>query len=276
MIRKYFWIIIMLFAIGLISFSLNHNESNKHTELLQSKKASEHKNNTRLLSFPGYPEVRKGNQFAIFHHNGFVLAYCEKYEEAAWVAYVLTASKVSTHLTGRGNKFKPDPIVTTGSAVPADYANSGYDKGHLAPAADMKWSVESENQCFYMSNMTPQAPSFNRGIWNKLEGAVRLWAQQNDSVFVVTGPAFQGINTFIGPNKVGVPKYFFKAVLDISPPSIKAIGFVMKNEGSEAPIQQYAVTIDSIEKLTGLDLYPDLPDSIENAVEATIYLSQWF
>ena len=109
----------------------------------------------------------------------------------------------------RGDDFRPDPAVPTGSATPQDYTRSGYDRGHLAPAADMSFSVKTMSESFYMSNMSPQAPQFNRGIWSKLEKQVRHFATKEKRIVVVTGPILPVEKTItIGANKVTVPQYF--------------------------------------------------------------------
>ncbi|GAH82191.1 unnamed protein product, partial [marine sediment metagenome] len=123
----------------------------------------------------------------IIRHTAYTLKYKEKYEQAEWVLYKLTAERVKGSYK-RTNDFRPDPMVKTGSATLSDYKGSGYDRGHLAPAGDMKWSTTAMSESFYMSNMSPQNPGFNRGIWKKLEGQVRTWATDNEEIYIVTGP----------------------------------------------------------------------------------------
>lgn len=171
--------------------------------------------------------------------------------------------------------FIPDPYVTTGSARDIDYKGSGYDRGHLAPAADMAWSITTMAESFYFSNMSPQAPQFNRGIWKKLEELVRTWAIENESIYIVTGPILDNHLKRIGPDQVAVPEYYYKVILDYSSPEIKAIGFVLPNEGSSENLQHFAVSIDSVERLTGIDFFPLLPDHIETILEAHICLPCW-
>jgi endonuclease G, mitochondrial len=210
----------------------------------------------------------------IIAHTGYSLLYDEDYEQADWVAYTLTKEE-TTKLYERTDKFIPDPAVSTGSANNSDYANSGYDRGHLAPAADMGWSATAMAESFFYSNMSPQLPAFNRGIWKKLEELVRTWAQEYDAIEIVTGPVLTyGLKT-IGPDHVAVPKYYYKVILDYEEPDIKGIGFILPNAGSTESLQHFAVTIDSVERFTGLDFYPALPDDQENAVEKTLCISCW-
>lgn len=210
----------------------------------------------------------------IVTHAAFTLSYNESHEQANWVAYELTKEETNKRFD-RTDKFMSDPNVKTGSASHADYKGSGYDRGHLAPASDMAWSATAMAESFYYSNMSPQAPSFNRGIWKKLEELVRTWAVEDEAVYVVTGPVLSSGLSAIGPNRVSVPLYFYKAILDYRDPEVKAIGFILPNNGSQQSLQQFAVTIDSVEKFTGLDFFPRLPDEQERTLERTLCLECW-
>jgi len=221
-------------------------------------------------------EIPKTNpRDSIIRHLGYSLLYNEKHEQASWVAYQLTKFE-TTKLFDRENDFRPDPLVKTLTAINSDYEGSGYDKGHLAPAADMGWSEESMSESFYFSNMSPQAPNFNRGIWKKLEELVRYWAIEIDSIYIVTGPVLEDSLLSIGKtNKVSVPKYYYKIILDYSLPKVNGIGFILPNQGSKAPLQEYAVSIDSVEKFTGIDFFYHLPDKKEVAIEKTLCIDCW-
>ena len=211
----------------------------------------------------------------IITHTGYTLSYNEEYELPSYVAYELTRAEVLGS-EERNDSFKADPAVRTGSAELSDYRRSGYDRGHMAPAADFKWSAEAMSDTFYLSNMAPQVPSFNRGIWAELEAVVRTFAYENESVYVVTGPVLtDGPYETIGKNEVAVPKRFYKVVLDYTDPDIKAIGFVLPNEGSDRSLQSYAMSVDDVEDITGIDFYPRLPDDIEEIIEATYDVSAW-
>ncbi|RNC84799.1 MAG: DNA/RNA non-specific endonuclease [Balneola sp.] len=214
-----------------------------------------------------------GNQ--IIHRTWYSLSYNEAYEQADWVAYELTATEVNG-TTPRKDSFKGDFKITTGTAGYGDYANSGYDRGHLIPAADLKMSEESMSSSFYYSNISPQHRSFNRGIWRSLESIVRNWALTEERVYVITGPVLsKGIIESIGENEIGVPKYFYKVVYDPTDER-KAIGFILENsDGNDLPITNYAVTVDSVESFTGLDFYHNLEDSLEEPFESTIDISLW-
>lgn len=210
----------------------------------------------------------------VVKHIGYTLSYNEKHEQANWVAYELTEAE--THkVVNRTNDFHPDNAVKTSSATNIDYIGSGFDRGHLAPAADMSWSKRSMEDSFFYSNMSPQVPGFNRGIWKKLEEQVRQWAIQNKDIYVVTGPVLENNLPSIGPNKVSVPRFYFKVILDYTEPELKGIGFIMPNASSTLPLQSYAVSIDSVEHVTGINFFPALPDKQEQALEKTVCMNYW-
>jgi endonuclease G len=210
----------------------------------------------------------------IIKHSGFTLSYNENYEQASWVAYELTADELIKRVK-RSDNFKKDSKVSTGSALPSDYAKSGYDRGHLAPAADLSWSEVTMKESFFMSNMSPQKPGFNRGVWKKLEGYVRQWASDNGSIYVVTGGVLKDIDKYIGTSNVGIPKYYYKVILDYTGPEKKGIGFILPNQSSSKKLQLSAVSIDEVEALTGIDFFHALPDNEENLLESQFDLNQW-
>lgn len=212
----------------------------------------------------------------IIRHTGYTLSYNEDAECASWVAYELTRSEVLSQAAERDDDFREDDAVLTGSASLEDYRKSGYDRGHLAPAADFKWSEEAMSDTFYMSNMTAQNPSFNRGIWADLEAVVRTNAYYSGSLYVVTGPVLtDGPYERIGENGVAVPKRFYKVLLSYCEDEVKAIAFILENENSDRRLESFATSVDEAEEITGLDFYPALPDEIENAVESSYDTSLW-
>ena len=208
---------------------------------------------------------------------GYALGYSEKYEQPLWVAYKLTATEVRSKAARRSEDFRSDPAIPSGSAAPEDYKNSGYDRGHLAPAADMSFSVQAMSESFYMSNMSPQTAGFNRGIWKDLESKVRDYALYNREIYVVTGPIFTNKEPVltIGRNKAGVPEKYYKVLLDCSGSKPKAIGFILDNRGSNLPLSAFAVTVDEVEEMTGLDFFSNLDDKSEDALESRCDFQEW-
>jgi endonuclease G len=217
--------------------------------------------------------LMKGN-IPIIKHLGYAFQYSEKHEQAFWVGYELT-KKETEKAFERTDEFIPDPAVSTGTATVADYAKSGYDRGHLAPAADMGWSQQAMAESFYFSNMSPQEPGFNRGIWKNLEEQVRTWAKAYDSIYVVTGPVLKDGLVQLGPNGVSIPKYYYKVILDNTGDDAKAIGFLMPNQASKEPLEKFAVSVDQVEQETGIDFFNKLPDSRENAFEKEVCIPCW-
>ena len=170
--------------------------------------------------------VSSGDDRELRFFPGYALCYRESYEQAEWVAYTLTPEKLIKN-TKRTGEFREDPEISTGSALPEDYRFSGYDRGHLAPAADFAYSLETMTDSFFMSNMSPQTPAFNRGGWAKLESFVRTLAAKAETLYIVTGPVLEkdaGEYGSIGENCVSVPEYFYKALLLVVPAEDAASG----------------------------------------------------
>lgn len=234
-----------------------------------------------FLSFSQFKSLEESLPFYtsndnIVKHFAYILSYNDKLKQSKWVTYFLTKEMVSGTIS-RTNSFRQDPLIPLLiSATLPDYRGSGYDRGHLAPAGDMKWSATAMSESFFLSNMSPQAPGFNRGIWKNLEEQVRTWTIENEELYIVTGPVLSEKLSTIGVNRVAVPQYFYKVILDYKLPEYKGIGFIMPNQSSRASIQHYAVTIDSVESFTGIDFFPALLDSLENQIESTLELKKWF
>ncbi|MGB4776010.1 MAG: DNA/RNA non-specific endonuclease [Daejeonella sp.] len=225
--------------------------------------------NLTQLEIPG---TKAGEMIII--HKAYTLSYNEKYKQANWVAYELT-SEETRPVAKRSGKFYPDPQVKTNAVNDRDYSKSGYDRGHLAPAADMGWSAATMIESFYYTNMSPQNPSFNKGIWKRLEELVRTWAIEKKSVYIATGPVLEANLSAIGPHKVAVPRYFYKVILNDHEPHQEGIGFIIPNIRSTEPLQHFVVSIDSVEKFTGIDFFPRLPEEKENRIESNLSITSW-
>ena len=219
------------------------------------------------------PKLKKSEE--IVCHKSYCLVYSEEHEQAKWVAYILKLGMINGDVK-RSNKFKEDPKIKTKSANDSDYKGSGYDRGHLAPAADMSFSEQSMQESFYYSNMSPQEPSFNRGMWKKLESEVRSYVEYLDKIYVVTGPILVDGLIEIGANGVDVPKEYYKAALFYSDTCVEAIAFVMPNKklNSES-VYNYAISIDDLEKKTGMNFFYNLPFLLERRVEKKLNIEFW-
>lgn len=220
-------------------------------------------------------KVPEGTPEEIVRYKGFTVSFNPKTHEPNWVGWELLASEVAgTH--PRNQNFTPDNDVE-GCAMPQDYRYSGFDRGHMAPAGDMKWDAEAMNESFLMTNICPQAGDLNRGAWNKLEEKCRQRARRDSAVVVVCGPIFDksGASMLIGATGVAVPQGFFKVVLSpyTNPP--RAIGFIMPNGPVPGGMQKCAVSVDSVESVTGIDFFSALPDNVEKEVESQCDFHRW-
>jgi endonuclease G, mitochondrial len=210
----------------------------------------------------------------IVRHKAFILSYQEEYEIASWVLHRLV-KEAAYGREGRSNEFLPDPLVESGSSVTQDYSRSGYDRGHLCPAGDFRHDRELEDETFYMSNMSPQVPDFNRGIWSDLENKVRSWVKKRGELIIVTGPILKkGLPTIGRMNQIAVPEKFYKIVYD--PKNEEAIAFLFPNEGSVELVKSFTVSIDELEALTGIDFFAKLPDSLEQKIETKNNVEDWY
>ena len=221
------------------------------------------------------PTIKDNRSDRVITHKGYTVSYNYDWKIPNWVAYELTDWEVEGEVP-RSDKFKPDPMVPQyATAVTDDYKYSGYDRGHMAPAADMKWDEQVMKESFYLSNICPQNPNLNGGVWKDLEEQVRDLAYQKGSIFVVCGPIVNDASTTIGLNKVVVPQAFFKVLLQENNGEIHTIGFVYENKSGSKPMSTYAMTVDEVEKMTNIDFFPSLPDNIEKSVESDVDFSKW-
>lgn len=221
-------------------------------------------------------EAGKKRKEQIIRHEGYTVSYNSDYRIANWVAYELTSKEAKSKKATRSNKFVPDPLVKGATALNEDYTHTGYDRGHLAPAGDMKWSMKAMRESFYLSNICPQDPDLNRGIWKELEEQIRLWASENGSLLVVTGPIITDDLRRLGKNRVGIPKRFFKVVCTQTAGRPEGVGFLFDNRDyGDTSLRSMMIPIDSVESVTGIDFFPSLPDSIERPMEASVNKSCW-
>jgi len=254
----------ILITSGFFLISAQRNTTKQHN--LQS-------NNLSTQSSWAMPTILPTE--TVTQHSAYSLVYNHKHMQAKWVAYNLTYGNTIGGAE-RSSKFSIDPSISPRTAITSDYTKTGYDRGHLAPAGDMKFSAQAMAESFYMSNVSPQLPGFNRGIWKKLEEQFRSWAPSSHPVFVVTGPVLiDPINSHIGQTcSISVPWRFYKIMLDTASP-MRAIAFVMPNNSSTQPLSSFAMSIDEAEQITGIDFFPKLNDIQEAKIEKTLLLQQW-
>ena len=225
------------------------------------------------MEFPRLLEDRPGQ---LIRHLAYTVHYNPKWRVPNWVAYCLTAEETQGG-EERASHFYPDPMVEGDPVVTKDYSNSGYDRGHMAPAADFKWSEEAMRESFYMTNMCPQNHNLNAGDWKELEELVRQLAVQYGRIYVACGPVVAARPKTIGTErKIAVPQAFFKALLrQRNDGSWTAVGFLFANKAGNKPLSAYATTIDELQTTTGIDFFPALPDEAEQQAEVSCTLSDW-
>lgn len=217
----------------------------------------------------------KGTPEQILKRTGYVASYNKTTLLPNWVAWHLTAERTEGSAKRSGVDFAEDTEVPEPRATDWDYYNSGYDRGHMCPAADNKWSKKAMEESFLFTNMCPQNGNLNRGDWNEMEMACRKWAKKYGDLYIVCGPIlYKGKHKTIGKNKVFVPEAFFKVVLRTGDDP-QAIGFIYKNTSGNRPKDSYVNTVDEVERITGIDFFPSLPDDVEKKVEAECDLGLW-
>lgn len=213
---------------------------------------------------------------ALIEYSAYITSYNPQTLTATWVAYELSANHTDGPYSRKGFRFVQDPDCPWPQAEDADYKGSGYSRGHLVPAGDMKWDSVAMRECFYFTNCIPQDTKFNNGKWNQLEERTRRLAKEYGTVYVVCGPVYEQRDTIrIGANGVAVPHKCFKALMVPKEDSYSAIGFIMKNGGEEREVMDCACTVDSLEMVVGIDLFCNLPDKLEKNVESTVVWEDW-
>lgn len=243
---------------------------NTRPAVTKHKTSSHHESYSDLMAVKTNPDLKEITK----SYKGMDLSFNPQYHIPNWVSWELTGAETRGEIT-RTNKFFADPEVE-GSAETWDYSYSGYDRGHMAPAGDMRWNKEAMEQTFYMTNIVPQAKALNAGTWKNLEEKCRQWAAIDSAVYIVCGPVIDGNPIeYIGDSRVYVPRKFFKVIISPYANPARGIGFIMPNEKVEGGMQACAVSIDSVETLTGHDFFSSLPDEIEDEIESQCDFHYW-
>lgn len=205
-------------------------------------------------------------------YTGFTVNFNKDRHVPNYVAWELTAEKAAGTLP-RGNKFASDPRVR-GCSQLEDYRGSGFDRGHMAPAGDMKWSRRAMDDCFSLANMCPQTKRLNSGKWNDLEQKTRNWARTDSQLIIIAGPVLTDrITRTIGPGKVAVPARFFKVIY--APRLRQMVAFVFSNTDLPESVRDAARSVDEVEAITGLDFFAALPDDVEKELESQNNYARW-
>lgn len=202
----------------------------------------------------------------LISHNYYSFCYDEAHEQASWTEHEINPSFINGN-QARTNDFRADPSVTTASADEDDYRGSGYDRGHLVPAGDMKFNTLSMSESFFMSNMSPQLPGFNRGVWRRVENQVRRWVT-NQSLLIITGPILEKALPHI--NGISIPRQYFKIVYDKK--NDVMLGFLLFNEKSNLDLKEFITSVDEIERRSGIDFFSNMPMADQARLEQ---MNQW-
>jgi endonuclease G, mitochondrial len=234
-----------------------------------------------LAAAPGYSQLPLEFYFPsgaakgkIIRHTGYTLSFSDQHRQAAWVLYQLTAERAAGKVPVP-EFYKTDPEMAGGAALPGDYAGTGYDRGLLVPAGNLQWSKSAAGEAYLMSNVSPMKAAFRHGLWTELETQVRTWAVANGEVYVIAGPVLKGSLLTIGKSAIAAPTSFYAVVLDNREPDVKGIGFILPNGPSKKPLLSYAVSIDVVEKATGLNFFPNLPAKVQTPLEAIADTAKW-
>lgn len=267
MSRKYLYpLLLIIVTIGLYYAEKYVDRQNEHYPDASRSKSSYKKFDEGFL-----PTSTTG---MVINHQYYTLSYAEKHEQAEWVAYELQAAHIKDSEFERPY-FVKDRKVSTGSAHWRNYKNSGYDRGHLVPAADREFDYNAYHETFLTSNISPQQHDFNGGIWNSLEQRTRYWAKKKDGLFVITGGVLKDNLPVIGDEDVSVPEEFYKILLDHQNGAYRALAFLLPNGPTHGPLYDYIVSIDTIEEKTGIDFFPQLPQTQQQELESNIDRDGW-
>lgn len=260
---KAYFAIAAFMIVGLGVYALNRCESASNQRPTITQNAGE------ILTVVAPDSVND----QIYIYRGMNIAFNSNLHIPNWVAWDLTADEVAG-TEPRTNKFFTDPTVE-GCAQLADYKGSGYDRGHMAPAGDMKWDAEAMKETFFLTNIAPQAPELNQKAWMNVEEKCRARVSLDSVLYIVCGPVPGEIREYIGDTRVAVPERFFKVICApyANPPY--AIGFIMENGRVAGGMQKAAVTVDRVEEITGYDFFSALDDDLENRIESNVNFDRW-
>lgn len=265
--KKYLTVLVAVGVIIAICAALDKNTA-------MSEEKGKGKEKRAFSSALDYARVPAGTPEQIVEYEGFRVSFNKENKTPNWVAWELLGTEVDG-TESRSNKFWRDENVE-GCPDTKDYTNSGYDRGHLCPAADQKWSAKAMTDCFVMANMAPQNHSLNSGAWNTLENKERIWAKRDSAIIIIAGPIYEkGDNERIGNAGVRVPGAFYKVMIAPYLDEPRGIGFIYPNQSSPGNMRNYSMSIDEVEKITGIDFFYNLPDDLEDKIESVASFKEW-
>ena len=257
---------------GTPSTSTTHHSTPNNPSTPNTQHSTPSNPSPSTLELPG---PMSGVSEQILYRTGYVTSYNKDHRIPNWTAWHLTADHTTGPYKRKGVSYREDEDVPAPRATTFDYQQSGYDRGHMCPSGDNKWDPQAQQDCFLLTNMCPQNHNLNGGDWNELEMKCRKWAERYGDLYIICGPIlYRQKHKTIGRARIVVPEAFFKVVLRMSPEPA-AIGFIYKNEDGNRPMGDYTNTIRQVERITGIDFFPQLPDDIEEVVENQASLDDW-
>lgn len=264
-------ILLIVAGVVLMFAGREHDGSNGDIPVGQQSESSVTPLASKDLDFARVPE---GMPEQIVEYEGFRVSFNKSNRTPNWVGWELLGSETEGTVK-RSDKFWQDTDVE-GCPSHADYKGSGYDRGHLCPAADQKWSIKAMDDCFSMANMAPQDHALNAGAWATLEDKERAWAKRDSAIVIIAGPIYENNDTKrIGACGVRVPGAFYKVIIAPYLKEPRGIGFVYPNMSSPGNMANYAMPIDEVEKITGIDFFCNLPDDLEWKIESQTSFKEW-
>ena len=269
--KKGFFYLILCF--GILASCAHKSNSRNYAHLATNNYNRDSDTKQLDLQYLLVQGIDNTNQI-LLERMGYCLSYNPNLLIPNWVAWHLTAEHVNGDCP-RDNTYYEDEDVSIPRATNADYKGSGWSKGHMCPAGDNKWDEKAMKESNLLTNICPQDRSLNSGLWNRIEQDCRKWAQKYGELYIVCGPVLLNReHETIGPNKVVIPEAFFKVILRLKPKPT-AIGFVVRNDEGKKKKDQYVNTVDDVERITGIDFFPFLEDSVEDIVEASLNIDNW-
>lgn len=257
--------------------SCNFSSAKRHNRINKTSNSSSTIIASSLLCV-GYPMISDTISSDILNRRCYTVSYNKFTRQPNWVMWQLTVEHVMKRKDGVWNEYREDSELPSEiRSTLEDYASSGYDKGHMCPGGDCNWDDEGRDETFLLSNMCPQNPNLNRGDWKEIEMACRKWAKKYGSIYIVCGPIFLKSQQHerIGPNQIPVPEAFFKVVLCVEPSNPKGIGFICRNTDGNRKKDFYVNSIRQVERVTGYKFFPNISESIKNAVYDMVDLNKW-
>jgi endonuclease G, mitochondrial len=241
-----------------------------------------------MMQVVGYPQAEK--ELEVVEHAAMVIGFDCEYKMASWVFHVLTPDVSFGNVT-RTDDFRQDDRLSCESAVEGDYFNRiekpngtfgydpfGFDRGHLAPSADFRWSATALSESYYYSNMSPQRPEFNQDSWAELESLLRRIVDlEKKTFYIITGPVLRPDLTQVprSVNGLKIPELHYKIIVDVSADQPRGMAFIMPNKKADQRLSNYVVSIDSLERLTGLNFFPLLSKEMEELIEGKADFEAW-